>query len=488
MDITITVNINSGINGALIYNAGSGDGKSFVLLPSDNSIIWPFGAAASTPNATITVPTAVEQNSTGNTASVLDAGVGAIYSWTITNGTITAGQSTRQITWTAGPVGQAVLGVSIMNGCFSSSGATVVIVNTMTNQTIAFDPIPEQTYGSGPITLNATASSGLPVTFSVVAGPATVSGNTLTLTGAGTVVVDANQAGNSYCNPAVAQQSFTVDPALLTVSGITASNKVYDSSPITMLNTNISTLAGVVAGDDVTLDLTYAAGNFADAVVGAGKTVQISGLDITGGSAGNYALIQPTSTADITPAGLTVSGAAANDKVYDGTTAAVVDMSNAALAGVVPGDDVTLNNAGATGSFSDKNAGTAKTVAVSGLALDGTDAGNYVLAPLSVTANISPAPLTVSAIAPNKVYDGTTTASATLTDNRVAGDSLSISYVAASFSNKAVGNGKPVTVSGIAVTGPDAANYTFNPTASTTANITAATVTGSVTANNKVYD
>ena len=94
----------------------------------------------------------------------------------------------------------------------------------------------------------------------------------------------------------------------------------------------------------------------------------------------------------------------------------------------------------------------------------------------------------MNATAANKVYDGTTTASATLTDNRVAGDSLSISFVAADFSNKAVGDGKTVAVSGIAVTGPDAGNYAFNTTASAPANITAATVAGSITANNKIYD
>jgi hypothetical protein len=51
------------------------------------------------------------------------------------------------------------------------------------------------TYGVSPITLLATASSGLPVTFSVVSGPASISGNTLTITGVGTVEVAADQTG-----------------------------------------------------------------------------------------------------------------------------------------------------------------------------------------------------------------------------------------------------------------------------------------------------
>ncbi len=41
--ITVSVNVSSGINGALIYNASGGDGESFVQFPHDNGIVWPFG-------------------------------------------------------------------------------------------------------------------------------------------------------------------------------------------------------------------------------------------------------------------------------------------------------------------------------------------------------------------------------------------------------------------------------------------------------------
>src|SRR5208282_5087594 len=99
----------------------------------------------------------------------------------------------------------------------------------------------------------------------------------------------------------------------------------------------------------------------------------------------------------------------------------------------------------------------------------------------------------VSATGANKVYDGTTTATVTLSDNRVAGDVLADTYTTASFANASVGNNIPVTVNGIAMSGTDAGNYTLaSTTATTTANITPAalvvvTVTG-VTASNKVYD
>jgi hypothetical protein len=96
-DIKVVVNLSTGISGALIYNAGSGNGKSVVQFPK-TGFAWPFGKFTAIPDATIIAPASVTKNSTGNVASVRDAGVGAAYSWTVTNGTITAGQATCQIT------------------------------------------------------------------------------------------------------------------------------------------------------------------------------------------------------------------------------------------------------------------------------------------------------------------------------------------------------------------------------------------------------
>lgn len=67
---------------------------------------------------------------------------------------------------------------------------------------------PESTAGlsQSPIPLNAVVSSGLPVTYRVVSGPATVAGNLLTLTGPGTVVLRAEEAGDSQFQPASPMQ------------------------------------------------------------------------------------------------------------------------------------------------------------------------------------------------------------------------------------------------------------------------------------------
>lgn len=65
-----------------------------------------------------------------------------------------------------------------------------------------------------PVALDATASSGLPVTYTVVSGPATVSGSTLTPTGGGAVTVRATQAGNQNFEAASADSTSTVSSKL----------------------------------------------------------------------------------------------------------------------------------------------------------------------------------------------------------------------------------------------------------------------------------
>jgi len=60
-----------------------------------------------------------------------------------------------------------------------------------------FSKIKDKTYGDAPFPLEATATNGLPIAYSVVNGPATISSNTVTLTGAGSVEIAASQPGNT---------------------------------------------------------------------------------------------------------------------------------------------------------------------------------------------------------------------------------------------------------------------------------------------------
>src|ERR1035441_10232787 len=253
-------------------------------------------------------------------------------------------------------------------------------------------------------------------------------------------------------------------------------------------------LQGMLDEDRVTLVVTNTTGAFTNASAGLGKTVLVTGLALAGPDAGNYALTQPTTTADITQAGLTVTGITANNKVYDGTTAASLNLGSAGLSGAVSGDIVALNLAGATGAFADRTVANGKLVTISGIALTGRDALNYTLTQPTASANINPAGLTVTSITvSNKVYDRSTAANLGGTPalaGVVSGDNVTLGGTPfASFADKTVANNKPVTVTGFTLSGADAGNYTLAQPAVLTANITALglTVTG-ITANNKPYD
>jgi hypothetical protein len=203
-------------------------------------------------------------------------------------------------------------------------------------------------------------------------------------------------------------------------------------------------------------------------------------LALSGADAGNYTLIQPTTTGNITPAGLTVAEIEAQNKVYDGTNSATLIVSNALLVGVLTGDTVTLDTTNAMGVFADKSVGTDKLVTVSGLTLLGADAAKYTLTQPTTNADITAASLTVTGITANdKVYDGNSTATLNTTGailvGMMPGDAVALNTVGATgaFTDPDVGTAKTVLVSGSTLSGMDAGNYTLiQPT--TTANITQA--------------
>jgi hypothetical protein len=253
------------------------------------------------------------------------------------------------------------------------------LVVSKASQTITFSPLSAATYGVGSLGLGATSSSGLTVTYTVVSGPGSISGNTLTVTGAGSIVIAAQQAGNAnYTAATTVQQTLVVNKKALTVTGVTANNKVYDGGTSATLNTGSAVLSGVVSGDNVSVVSTGATGTFASKDVGPSIAVTATGISLTGAQAADYTLTQPTDlTADITPKALTVSGITAT--IANGIV--TVNLSSATLAGILGADKVALITTGVSTIVS----GT--TVTITGLSLGGADAGNYTLATLiTVTA------------------------------------------------------------------------------------------------------
>ena len=132
---------------------------------------------------------------------------------------------------------------------------------TAVAQTITFGPIPTQTVGT-PLTLNATASSGLPVSYTPSDTTiCTVSGNVATFIAAGNCTITASQAGNATYAPAapVAQtitvnaipQTITFNPIPNQTSGTTLMLSASASSnlPVSFASSTagICTVSGNVA-------------------------------------------------------------------------------------------------------------------------------------------------------------------------------------------------------------------------------------------------
>jgi hypothetical protein len=297
------------------------------------------------------------------------------------------------------------------------------------------------------------------------------SNKTINVTG---IYVSGADAGNYTLSSNTASATANITPTSLTVAAAGV-NKVYDGTTAATVNYSDNRLVGdsiVISGN----------ATFSDKNAGTGKTITVTGITKSGADASNYTFSATTAstTADITTRPLSVT--AAPNKTYDGTRAATFSHDG------LPGDAITVSG---TALFPDKNVGTGKTVSVSGVSVGGADSGNYSLTSTSanLTANITARPITVTSTGVNKVYDGTTTAAVTLDDNRVAGDVITASTSAALFANKNVGNSKTISVTGISISGADVGNYMLSSsTATATANITARTLAVNATGTSKVYD
>jgi len=122
-------------------------------------------------------------------------------------------------------------------------------------QTITFNTLANATYGDAPITLTATASSGLAVSYtSSVSSVATTSVNTLTIVGAGSTLITAVQAGNVNFLPATnVGRNLTVNKANQTITFGTLPSKALTDPPFTLSATSSSGLPIAYSSSDLTI-------------------------------------------------------------------------------------------------------------------------------------------------------------------------------------------------------------------------------------------
>ncbi|MBR2693094.1 MAG: hypothetical protein IKE69_02670, partial [Thermoguttaceae bacterium] len=183
----------------------------------------------------------------------------------------------------------------------------------------------------------------------------------------------------------VYQVTGTVTPKAITVSGTTVGGKVYDGTADATVT--VGEVGGLVDGDDVVLGAT----GLYDSPNAGEREITVS-YTLSGADAGNYYIPESEVFAgEITPKQLTVSGTTVDDKYYDGTTDATVNLGR--VAGIVPGDQITVD---AAGQFSSPEVGEHDVTVTYTVSGDG--AGNY----------IAPAGETLTAVIKGEVVDWVT--------------------------------------------------------------------------------
>jgi len=134
---------------------------------------------------------------------------------------------------------------------YSNASKNVSINVLKANQTISFGALSDKPIGSAPFTVSGSASSGLPLTFGIQTGPATINSGTVTLTGLGTVTVRASQAGDGNYNAATpVDRSFNVTKA-------PASTLVGSNLNPSMLGQPVTFTATVTSGVTPTGTVTF---------------------------------------------------------------------------------------------------------------------------------------------------------------------------------------------------------------------------------------
>ena len=200
--------------------------NSFVVIATPQ-IISPFQTIFSptfgNPPFQIQIPT----SSSGLPVSVKVLSGPATFNQGSNNGTIT-------ITG-AGPV---TLAANQSGNAQYSPAPQVTTTFTITKaiQSITFPLITTNISVGQTISLTATASSTLPVSFSLKSGPAILTGNSLSITGPGTVTIAANQSGNSNYFPAseVINSYKTASNQTIAAFG-TVTNRSYSTNPQTII-------------------------------------------------------------------------------------------------------------------------------------------------------------------------------------------------------------------------------------------------------------
>jgi hypothetical protein len=225
--------------------------------------------------------------------------------------------------------------------------------------------------------------------------------------------------------------------------------------------------------------------------VGTGKILMPSGLVINDGNSGNNYSINyvANGTGVITKLDTYITGSTSITKVYDQLLTAPLGGSLTVAPLLL--SDIVIVSGSPVATFADKNVGTGKPITITGATITGADAANYNLVLTGLTGSITQASLTVTGLtASNKVYNANTNATVIGTPavTPLAGDVVTISGTPiGTFADKNVGTAKQVLITGLALGGADAGNYS-STLIGVTADITKAPATATAQSDSRTYN
>jgi len=261
-------------------------------------------AVNANPEAAITAADVVPPDSTGNMASVVDAGVGADYAWTIGNGTITAGADTDEITYTAETVGTVTLGVTVTTakGCSDTDSKLVTIGVAPTVIITADDPVCAESTGNA-ASVPLFSPPALSYVWDITGGTITTGHGTNEITytaGTGSTVEIQVTVVDSTSVTHLGTKSVTVNDnpdATITADEVCAGStgntaSVPDAGVGATYAWTIT--GGTIVGPDNTYQITYTAGT------GASVTLGVTVTDILSCSSTGSKVVAVTSSPDVT--------------------------------------------------------------------------------------------------------------------------------------------------------------------------------------------
>ncbi len=365
------------------------------------------------------------------TGSAAAGGGGGTLTYTLNSGSLPTGlglnAGTGAVTGTTTAVGAFNFSIKAADAFGDSATSSYTITVNPATPVLAFTAIPSHTYGDAPFTVSATSASGGAVTYSVTSGPATIAGNTVTLTGVGTVVLGASQVATTNYTAATATISFTVNPETPTLTFASIPTHTFGDSPFTVSATSAS--SGAVTYSVTSGPATIAANTVT--LTGAGTVV----LGASQAASGNYGTATASISFAVNPEAPTLAFAAIPTHIYGDApfTVSATSASSGAVTysvtsgpATIAGNTVTLTGVGtvvlgasqaATANFTSATATTSFTIN------QGTPTLTFAAIP---THTYGDAPFTVSA---SSASNGAVTYSVTSGPATIAGNSVTITGV-----------------------------------------------------------